>query len=142
MPMPYRCTVDAPEEANVYSDGSWLHPDKPFLSFGGAGVWWPGRTIATHAELKRLPLSVAEQTLSYYEQREDGLALYTNIGGLTGSSTRTELAAAIIAMSGHGPIHLASDSQAFVKRALGIVKQLRNGVDKPKRWKLISDGDL
>ena len=45
MPMPYRCTVNAPEEPNVYSDGSWLHPTKPFLSFGGAGVWWPDGTI-------------------------------------------------------------------------------------------------
>ena len=64
------------------------------------------------------------------------------MGGLTGSSTGAELAAAMIAMSAHGPIHLASDSQAFVKRVLELTKQLRNGVDKPNRWKLTSDGDL
>ena len=34
------------------------------------------------------------------------------------------------------------DSKSFVKRALKIVNQLRNGVDKPRRWKLVSDGDL
>ena len=123
-------------------DGRWLHPEKPFLSFGGAGVWWPGRTIRNDEHLHRLPLSEAEKILSYHEQKSDGFALYTSIGGLAGSSTRTELAAAIIAMSAHGPIHLASDSKSFVKRALKLVNQLKNGVDKPRRWKLVSDGDL
>ena len=75
MPMPYRCTVNAPEEPNVYSDGSWLHPEKPFLSFGGAGVWWPDRTIQNDEHLHRLPLSEAENMLSYYEQKSDGFAL-------------------------------------------------------------------
>ena len=142
MPMPYRCTADVPEQVNVYSDGSWLHPDKAFLSYGGAGVWWPGRTIEWHDHLKRTPLSDAEHELTYHEHGEDGFALYISIGGLTGSSTRTEPAAAIIALSARGPVHIAPDSQAFVKRALRIVKQLRNGVDKAKRWKLVSDGDL
>ena len=142
MPMPLRCTVDSPEEPNVYSDGSWLHPGKSFLSFGGAGVWWPNRTIRHDAHLKQLPLSDAENMLSYYEQKSNGFALYTSIGGFAGSSTRTELAAAIIAMSAHGPIHLASDSNAFVKRALKMLSNLRKGIDKPRKWKLVSDGDL
>ena len=68
--------------------------------------------------------------------------MYTSIGGSAGSSTRTELAAAIIAMSAHGPIHLASDSKSFFEQALKIVNQPRVGVNKPRRWKMVSDSDL
>lgn len=88
------------------------NPTKPSSALG---VWWPGTTSGSQNEhLRRLPLSDSERQLAHYKQRESGLELYTKIGGHAVSSTRTELAAAITALSAHGPVHLASDSNAFV----------------------------
>ena len=39
MPTPDYCHVSAPDQINVYTDGSWLFPLKKFLGLGGAGVW-------------------------------------------------------------------------------------------------------
>ena len=41
MPLPKWCDTDAPVEINVYTDGSWVIPQKKFLACGGAGVLWP-----------------------------------------------------------------------------------------------------
>ena len=144
MPMPYRCTANAPDQINVYTDGSWLFPLKQFLGLGGAGVWWPKRTIDREEELdnKYLPLSDAEKELALHEQGQDGLRVYTEIGGYAGSSTRTELAAGIIAISAHGPIHIGSDSRAFVDTANRYIHSINKNNRIKKPWKLISDGDL
>ncbi len=91
LPMPHRCHRPAPDDINVYTDGSWIHPLQQYLGLGGAGVWWPGRDPRVYQRL-----SQAEQELAHFQQYEGGLMLYTPIGGYTGSSTRTELAAAII----------------------------------------------
>ena len=65
-------------------------------------MWWPSRTIrrddAQRTGLRWVPLSEAESLLALARQDKDGLALCTNIGGYTGSSTRTQLVAAITAM--------------------------------------------
>ena len=53
--------------------------------------------------------------------------LYTPIGGYTCSSTRTELAAAIIALVANGPVHIGTDSQAFLEKAQWILGHLRKG---------------
>ena len=93
---PNKCFVEAPEDINVYTDGSWINPMKQYLGLGGAGIWWPGRTT-THQMMqnarywKLLPISSAEQQMCYWEQHEHGVALYTKVGGFTGSSTRTRL---------------------------------------------------
>ena len=136
MPMPIVCHTTAPEEPNVYSDGSWLQPQYKYLGYGGAGVWWPGRN------LNQEPASEAENELAHYNQKPDGLEMYTSIGGLAGGSTRTELAAAIVAMSANGPVHVASDSKAFVTKARKLQKHMLKGRIIHKQWKLISDGDL
>ncbi len=68
--------------------------------------------------------------------------LYTPIGGFLGSSNRTELAAAIIALSANGPIHIGTDSQAFLDRARWILMQLRKGKQHRTNWQTTSDGDL
>ncbi len=36
--MPAPSNEDAPEDINVYTDGSWLYPLKQYLGLGGAGV--------------------------------------------------------------------------------------------------------
>ncbi len=68
--------------------------------------------------------------------------LYTSIGGYTGSSTRTELAAAIIAILANGPVHIGTDSQAMLDRAQQILCNLRKGKASKTNWMLVSDGDL
>ena len=68
--------------------------------------------------------------------------LYTPIGGYSGSSTRTELAAAILAIAANGPVHIGKDSQAFFDKAIRILADLRNGKRSKCNWQLVSDGDL
>ena len=51
--------------------------------------------------------------------------LYTPIGGYTGSSTRTELAASIIAISANGPTHIGTDSQACCDKSNEILWYIR-----------------
>ena len=80
--------------------------------------------------------------MAYHVQEDDGLALFVNIGGYGGSSTRTELAAGIVAISAHGPVHLGSDSRAFVDKANKIRKDIIKGKRLKKPWGLQSDGDL
>ena len=143
--LPYSCSRLPPDIINVYSDGSWLTPTKRFLSLGGAGVWWPGRTIHKNnvsTKIYYMPLSDGERDMAYWKQEDDGLTLYTKIGGYTGSSTRTELAAAILAISSHGPTNLASDSQAFVNAANKLIICIRKCKDHKIQWRMQSDGDL
>jgi ribonuclease HI len=147
MPVPWKCYVVAPSIPNVYTDGSWLFPLKQYLGLGGAGVWWPQRCSSRDDKpgcTTFNPLSDSELSISHFQQKEDGLQLFTSIGGFGGSSTRCELAAGILALCANGPVHVASDSEAFVDMANSIVCDLRSGVD-PEDWrpfKLRSDGDL
>ena len=117
--MPYRCHRPAPADINVYTDGSWVNPLQQYLGLGGAGVWWPNRDPMVYQRI-----SAAEKSLAHFQQYPEGLMLYTPIGGYTGSSTRTELAAAIIALVANGPVHIGTDSQAFLdsKHHLGPPK--------------------
>ena len=92
--------------------------------------------------MKTTPLSRAEGELAFHQQCGDGLRLYTSIGGYAGSSTRTELAAGIIAICAHGPVHIGSDSKAFVDQANWHMQNMNKGKKLKKPWKLISDGDL
>ena len=100
LPMPWECSRIAPEDINVYTDGSWQFPLRQYFALGGAGVWWPNRELAAHKA------SQAEQELACIAQEADGVRLCTHIGGFSGSSTRT---AGIIAISCHGPVHIGSD---------------------------------
>ena len=135
--LPHKCTAKAPQEINVYSDGSWIFPIQQYLGLGGAGVWWPGRDINVHHFL-----SPAEKELGHFKQQQQGLLLYTPIGGYSGSSTRTELAAAILALAANGPIHLGTDSQAFLDTATAIIANIRKDKKQKRNWQLVSDGDL
>ena len=60
---------------------------------------------------------------------EEGVKLYAKIGGYGDSSTRCELAAAIIAVCSHGPIHVGSDSKAFVDFANSLISDLKNNIE-------------
>ncbi len=129
--MPYRCRRPAPADINVYTDGSWVNPLQQYLGLGGAGVWWPGRDPNEYQRL-----SPGEKEISHWRVYPDGLMLYTPIGGYSGSSTRTELAAAIIAILANGPVHIGTDSQAFLERAQWILDNLRKHKEHKHRWML------
>ena len=101
------------------------------------------KEFAEQHGLKWHPLSHAELEMADgCKQEQDGLRIYTRIGGYAGSSTRTELAAAIIAISAYGPVHLASDSKAFVDLANQILDDLKHSRPLKRSWKLTNDGDL
>ena len=143
VPIPHKCNAAAPEEINVYSDGSWLHPTKVFLGLGGAGVWWPNRSLERNIDGSKFhPLSQEEGALAAAQQFPEGLRLYTGVGGFSGQSTRTELAAGLIAMCAYGPVHIGSDSKAFVDTASAYLRQIAKGSKPRKPWKTVSDGDL
>ena len=133
-PCPVACSEIAPAKPNVYTDGALKNSKGDWFSLGGAGVWWPGR------KLSEKPLTEAEER--YTQQREEiqGVALYSLVGGHVCSSTRTELAAAILGVSGPGPTHVASDSMAFVRKATRILKGER--LTRRRSWSLQRDGDL
>ena len=68
--------------------------------------------------------------------------LFVNIGGFSGSSIRTELAAGIVAACVHGPVHIGSDSKIFVDGAAVLLENLKQGRQLKRCWKLVSDGGL
>ena len=116
MPLPYACCFNAPEAVNVFTDGSWLYPMKQFLGMGGAGAWWPSRTLnRVEGGPQPRPLSSAQLDMAHPMIEEHGIELHTKIGGFFGSSTRTELAADIVAISAHVSVHIGSDSEVFVE---------------------------
>jgi ribonuclease HI len=57
------------------------------------------------------------------------------------SSTRTELAAGLVGLCADGPVHIGSDSKAFISRARRHVQAIRHGHQEPK-WLSHTDGDL
>ncbi len=136
MPLPRPCQMNAPEEINVYTDGSWIFPLKQFLGLGGAGIWWPARNLVD------VPLSTAEEELAHGDCNAEGVRLFTSIGGFGGSSTRTELAAGVIAISSQGPVRLGTDSEAFRSNAVGIIESIKRSDRRKAQWKTTSDGDL
>ncbi len=66
----------------------------------------------------------------------------SGIGGYSGNSTRTELAAAIVAIMANGPAHIGTDSQAFKDKADRTLHRLRCGRKDRRNWKTAADGDL
>ena len=96
-------------------------------------MWWPKRALnkndINHQRTHRHPIGDAEGEISFYRQEVDGVALYTRIGGYSGSSTRAELAAGIIAACADGPIHLASDSKVFVDGVNDLISKIKDGSD-------------
>ena len=88
------------------------------------------------------PLTVAEQEIATAQLEGDGVTLIAQVGGYGGSSTRAELAAGIVALASDRPVHLGSDSQAFLMKAKAVQAMV---VDKqqPKRpFAAQRDGDL
>ncbi len=134
--LPKACAQQAPPEINAYTDRSWVFPKPQWLGMGGAGVWWPRRGLQSNA------LSTAEIELGIEKVHESGICIYTKIGGFHGSSTRTELSAGILAISGSPAVHLGTGCQAFQVKAERILDDIRHGRRQRKPWKIQKDGDL
>ena len=132
--LPAKCEGPPPDEPNAYSDGSLLNPRFPDLGLGGAGIFYPLRDCTTY------PLQTNELDCDLVKQETDGVSICGAIIGPRASSTRTELAGGIMALSFPGPLHLASDSLNFVRTAMGIIKDA--AWRPPTPWELFPDGDL
>ena len=130
-------TMDRPpQHPNVYSDGSVKNPTEPQFSLGGAAAWHPQR------ELAQRPASNSEANIGVFAQQAHGLKVITHLQGHTGSSTRLEIAAAILAVAADGPIHLATDSQSFRSKALHVHHLIQTHSSPQRPWALQRDGDL
>ena len=128
------CSLSPPDCPNVYSDGSLKNPRNWYWGMGGYGVVWSSR------DLRNQPLSQNELDYAYHEVDRDTVSFWGAMPGHINSSTRTELAAGILALCGKGPIHQGTDSKAFMDKATRIL----NGENLIRKtpWKLQKDGDL
>ena len=95
------------------------------------GVWWPYR------DLQQQPLSAAEQDYMASRQETKGVSLWGAVTGGQCSSTRAELAGGCIAAAANQPIHQATDSQAYKKKAEQILKGKNMTAKRP--WGLQRD---
>ena len=77
-----------------------------------------------------------------FDPQPRGLKTITHLAGLGGSSTRMELAAAIMVTAASGPTHIGTDSQSFLSKA-SYVSDLVRAQQQPKSpWALHRNGDL
>ena len=77
-------------------------------------MFWPGRSIDQ--------ITKDEAIYTEHEQRSEGLLLWCPFNSLLNSSTRTELAAAIVAIIPPAPVHIGIDNAAVVGTGSQIIK--------------------
>ena len=139
----------AKDKPDTFSDGGVKNPSNQAWSLGGYGVWTKEakESTAEHHE---------DSLVKYYHEREadQGIARWGPLAGFATSSTRNELAAAILALMFPRPVHIGSDSKAFVDKANYLLRaakkwlitfgtashNVRNPMGKP--WAMQTDGDL
>ena len=109
--MPAWTTEWAPEKPNVFYDGGLVYPQAPIWSIGAFGVFWPDRDGLVSC------FNPQEGEYAYHSFESDGACLWGPMTGQRCSSTRAELLAGIIAILGPGPVHIASDSDDFIRKA-------------------------
>ena len=134
--LPATCNDLPPEQPNVYTDGSLINPTDPYFCLGGAGAWHPQR------QLDDTGTTEAEANLAVLEQEASGLKLFTQIGGYGGSSTRMEIAGAIIGIAAKGAVHIGTDSSSFMRKAITLHHHINNHTTPKRPWPLQRDGDL
>jgi len=131
---PSPCEAAPPSQPNVYTDGSLKVPSMPYLSLGGAGLWFPQRNLVTQ------PCHTNEEKFADITVEQAGIKLSGAIYGPRASSTRTELASGLFALSAPFAVHMASDSLNFVRMANTLLQDMF--WKPPKPWGLMPDGDL
>ena len=87
--------------------------------------------------LKSTPPSCLEQKLTSWRHDTEGMSFWGAVVGHRASSTRTELAAGIVAAAASLPMHQATDSMAYKLK----VNALLDGEDMTSRkpWSLQKD---
>ena len=103
-----------PKKPNVYSDGSLKQNRCYFQQTGGAGVFWPDSRLEQ--------LAADEARYTQQEQLGEGFLLWASFNSLLNSSTRTELAAAIVAITPPVPVHSGIDNSAMVQKGNQIIR--------------------
>ncbi len=83
-----------------------------------------------------------EFEIAHWEQKKDGLRVFTPLPGFGCSSTRSELCAGILALAADSPVHIATDSQAFLDKALHVLDLCKQNRNPRKPWGIQRDGDL
>ena len=119
----------APQEPNAYSDGSLKNTKGYFWQLGGAGVWWPNRV---ESEVTQEEMKIAE-----YKETEGGVMLWCSFNASLNSSTRCELAAAIIAMLAPRPVHIGIHNQTAVGKGTEIIQHERRRQEEDRHGKMV-----
>ena len=129
-----------------YCDGGVKNPGSSAWQIAGFGIWWIDKVPEEENK------AMAKYTYQYHQG--EGSTMWANMAGQHAHSTRTEIAAVLIAMLRPVPLHLGSDSQAMIDKAnflmnAAVLWQLRMGTNHwttknpcKKPWSLQKDGDL
>ena len=110
-----------------FTDGGVKNPGSSLWQMAGFGLWWPDPpSPEEHEQLTRY---------TYQQQAGDGIMMWGNMTGQHAHSTRTELAALLVAMLRPIPLHIATDSQAMIDKAdflmdQALLWQLRMGTEE------------
>ena len=80
-------------------------------------MWWLGRKLEDLFEEEKLFVE--------YEAKGEGILLWHPFNSLLHSSTRCELAAAILAMMPGVPMHIDVDNLALVKKGNAIIEHIQ-----------------
>lgn len=139
-------------QIRVYTDGGLTSPDRKWWSLGGYGVWWPDERGG-----QQFNESFADVGLAKLEYKAEGVGMYSKNMGQRSSSTRMELAGAIVAMTRAVPLHMLSDSQSMIDKLTMLINVVdRGGSEAPTKYcrsrserkifrrpfEMQSDGDL
>ncbi len=134
--LPRVCEEKAPDEINVYSDGSFRYGKRPVFGLGAAGVWWPKRSLQAQA------MATGEYELGIEKQEDDGVQICTCLPGFGSSSTRAEIGAGILALCSNSAVHIGTDSQAFMDKALFLIDLAKRGREPRGAFGSQKDCDL
>ena len=135
-----------PPNPNGYTDGSVKNPLSCLWQMAGYGMYW----LEPPSENENIEMT----KYTFSEAAEGGVIMWGHMAGQQCHSTRTELAALLIAMLRPIPLHIATDSAALITKAeqlmdAAVIWQLsttaqnrttKNPCGKP--WGLQKDGDL
>ncbi len=81
---PCACLELAPDKPTSVPDGSVTIPLQPDLGLGGAGIWWPDRSLQD------------EVNNAVHAVKDGGVELWDALFGSFVNSTRTEVAGALL----------------------------------------------
>ena len=112
-------------------------------------MWWPGESLD-----EDFRATLPETQYAYCEQNAEGVGQWNAMHGQCSSSTRMELAAWVVALTRAVPVHMETDSQSMMNKAMKIIDTAhkwsradteywwlnRNPFRRP--WSLQKDGDL